>query len=169
MNIVETLRKGNSRKDYMMIADYVGNNDERFQLLMDLFWQDDKTITQRVSNPIAFCIERYPSLLDNHYPKVIHGLKEGGYDIIRRNCIRFLQFASIPDDFMGEVADLCFSLLSDVKEPIAIKVFSMTVLFNISKVYPELRPELIFLIKEQLPYGSAGFKSRANKILKQLN
>jgi hypothetical protein len=44
----------------------------------------------------------------------------------------------------------------------------MTVLFNIVKKYPELKDELKMSIEDQLPYGSAGFKSRGRRILKSL-
>jgi hypothetical protein len=54
-------------------------------------------------------------------------------------------------------------------DPIAIKVFSMTVLFNISKNVPEFRDELAIIIEDQMPYGSAGFKSRGKKTLKGLS
>jgi len=168
MDVVEVLSKGSDRTAYVKVANYVGDCPKKFQLLMELFWQDSLAITQRVSNPIAMSIEKYPTLLDNHYPDIIHGLKEGKLDVIRRSCVRYLQFAEIPDDYVGEITSICFSLLSNNREPIAIKVFSMTVLFNISKVYTELQTELVFLIQEQLPYGSTGFKNRANKILKQL-
>ena len=46
-------------------------------------------------------------------------------------------------------------------------VFSLTVLANLSKKYPEIIPEIKVLIEEQLPHQSTGFKSRANKLLKR--
>ncbi|GHN02752.1 hypothetical protein WSM22_42410 [Cytophagales bacterium WSM2-2] len=56
----------------------------------------------------------------------------------------------------------------DKKEPVAVRVFSMTVLGNLAVKVPELRNELIPLIEDQMPYVSAGFVSRGRKVLKQL-
>jgi hypothetical protein len=55
------------------------------------------------------------------------------------------------------------------KEPIAVKVFSMTVLANLSKSSPDIKKELRIAIEDQLPYGSAGFVSRAKKVLKEID
>jgi len=42
------------------------------------------------------------------------------------------------------------------------------VLGNLAKYYPEIKTELQLIIEDQLPYQTAGYKSRANKVLKQL-
>lgn len=62
-----------------------------------------------------------------------------------------------------------FDTLNSGREPVAVKVFSMTVLFNIVQVYPELSEELEISIEEQMPFGSGGFKSRGRKVLKDLS
>jgi hypothetical protein len=66
------------------------------------------------------------------------------------------------------LANICFGYLSDPKEPIAVRVFSMTVLANMAKENPELKNEIIPIIEDQLPFGSAGFRSRGTKVLKIL-
>ena len=45
----------------------------------------------------------------------------------------------------------------------------MTVLGNLAKQYPEIKAELKLLIEYQLLHQSAGFKSRAKKVLKDLD
>ncbi len=79
-----------------------------------------------------------------------------------------LQFIPIPKSSQGQVASLCFKFLNDPKQPIAVRVFSMTVLANLAREVPELQRELRILIEDQLPYGSAGFVSRGRSILKKL-
>ena len=44
----------------------------------------------------------------------------------------------------------------------------MTVLYNLCKKEPDLANELRILIEEQMLYGTAGFKSRGKRILKEL-
>jgi len=68
----------------------------------------------------------------------------------------------------GLVVVICFDFFQSKKEPVAVKVFSMTVLANVAQDLKELRQELILRIEDQLPYGSAGFLSRAGRVLKQL-
>jgi hypothetical protein len=56
----------------------------------------------------------------------------------------------------------------DPKEPIAVRVFSMSVLANITRHEPDLKKELRIIIEDQLPFASAGFRARAKKVLKEL-
>lgn len=60
------------------------------------------------------------------------------------------------------------SFLCQQEGTIAVRVFAMTVLANLAKQLPELKNELIPLIEDQLPYGSAAFISRGRKLLKEL-
>ena len=64
--------------------------------------------------------------------------------------------------------DICFKFLESPTEALAVKVFSMGVLGNLATIYPEIKTELKLIIEEQLPNQTAGFKSRAKKVLKQL-
>jgi hypothetical protein len=88
-------------------------------------------------------------------------------DAVKRNLLRALQFVKVPSRYQGRIADCCFAFLTG-KEPIAIKVFAMTVLANLAAENHELKNEIIPIIESQLPFGSAGFISRARKVLRQL-
>ncbi len=87
---------------------------------------------------------------------------------LKRNLLRVLQNHQIPESRWGKVADECFYFLGSHDEPIAVKVFAMSVLHGLTRHIPELAPELRYLIEEQFPYGSAGFKSRGRKVLAAL-
>ena len=82
-----------------------------------------------------------------------------------RNAVRVLQELTIPQKFQGEVMDACFHFLEEPETPVAIKAFSLTTLFNLSTLYPEIKPELALIIEERGPHETAAFRSRARKIL----
>jgi hypothetical protein len=44
----------------------------------------------------------------------------------------------------------------------------MTVLSNLAKENTELKNEIIPLIEDQLPFASAGFRSRGTRVLNEL-
>ena len=100
--------------------------------------------------------------------KQILNLKNPVIDAVKRNTIRTLQDIYIPDHLLGEATDILFNIMMDRNEPIANKVFTMTTLYNICKREPDLANELKIIIEDQMPYGSAGFKSRGLKTLKKL-
>ena len=63
--------------------------------------------------------------------------------------------------------DTCFKYVESPTEAVAIKAFSLTVLNNLAKQYPEIIAEIQLLIEEQLPHQTAAFKSRAKVFLKK--
>jgi hypothetical protein len=75
------------------------------------------------------------------------------------------------EDSQGIVADKCFKILINPKEPLAVLVNAMQFLFDLSKIYSDLKPELFAVIEQLLSekYHSAAIKSRAQKILKNLD
>ena len=64
---------------------------------------------------------------------------------------------------------LCFNYLSDPAEALAVKVIAMSVLAKLAPFYPDIITELQLIIEDQFPQQSAGFKSRAKKVMKILN
>ena len=79
------------------------------------------------------------------------------------------RLVDIPENMWEDCLNHCFKYLESGDEPVAIKVFSMTILYNLSNKIPEIKNELKILIENQLPFSSAGYKSRGSKILKKLN
>ena len=53
--------------------------------------------------------------------------------------------------------DICFRYVASPKEAVAVKAFSLTVLGNLAKLYPEILPEIKLLIEAQLPNQTAAF------------
>ena len=104
----------------------------------------------------------------------IHNLVEiiyttNKHDAVIRNSIRILQFVEIPEYLQGKVMNKCFEFIEQPSYPAAFKAYSLTVLFNLSMIYTDIKPELKTVIEVLLPTETAAFKSRGNKILKALN
>jgi len=82
--------------------------------------------------------------------------------------IALLDQLDFPASLDEDLADLCFGYLADPKTPIAIRCASMTVLEKICQRVPELKSELQLLLEEYMDHSSAGFKSRAKRVLARL-
>lgn len=166
MDIRQQLLKGHSKLNIHKIVDFVGVDPIRFEQLISVFLSGPYRVTQRAAWPVSRCVERHPQLIKPHLGVVLKFLRKPDiHDAVKRNIIRLLQFVDIPEKYQGRVLDICFDFLQDKKEPVAIQVFSMTVIFNITGDKPEIRKELITIIEDILPYASAGFRSRANKLM----
>lgn len=136
---------------------------------MQLFFSQDYRTCQRASWIVAHCADQNLDLIAPYLDKMVKNLANDINDATKRNTVRILQMVDIPKKLLEDCLNYCFSYLESGIEPIAIKVFSMTVLYNISNNIPEIKNELKILIEDQLPFSSAGFKSRGLKILQKLN
>lgn len=163
--IKKLLEAEHSKVQTVRIVDYIGSDSERFEALMQLFFAEDWCLNQRASWPIPIIVERYPELIYPYLEQLLKNLENPSHNAVVRNTIKFFQDIDIPEKLQGQVVNICTSLLTNPKEPVANRVFSITVIYNISKKWPDLQNELRILIESQMECESAGFKSRGRKIL----
>ena len=165
-NLRDEILKEHSLGQRNKIVQWIGNDQEKFNALFNLFLNDEYRITQRASWSLSKCVETHPEFINKLLGKLISNLQKPNlHDSVKRNTIRLLQYVNIPKKYHGEVMHICFSYVEAPKEAVAIKAFSLTVLGRLAKDYPEILPEIKLLIEEQLPHQTAAFKSRAKKML----
>jgi hypothetical protein len=166
----EEILKEHSKAQCTKIVNWVGSSQQRFDELFGLFLHDEYRVLQRAAWPVSYCVTGHPAFINKHWKQFINNLKRPGlHASVKRNSIRLLQYLEIPVKYHGAIMNICFSYLESTAEPLAVKVFSMSVLGNMAKKYAEIKPELILIIEDQLPQQTAGFKSRAKKVLNQLS
>ena len=170
MNIRTALLKEHSKKQCAAIVKFVGNDQDKFDALFDLFLHDEYRVVQRAGWPISYCVEKYPGLITKHYPRLLKNLgKKGIHDAVKRNTMRLLQYVDVPEKFHGRVMDLCFSYIASPTEAVAVKAFSITVLQHLAKQYPEIINEIKLVIEERWDYETIAFKTRAKKLFKEFS
>lgn len=169
MDFTKELSGEFSKHRTMAIANAIGADQNLFDEFMLIFLENDYRITQRSAWVLSHCIDNYPWLMNKHLDALVINLQnEDISDAVKRNTVRVLQFANIPESLAGLTIDLCFKFLHSHKEPIAVKAYAMTIIYNLTHQYPELIDELILTIQDLLPYGSPGLRSRGMKIIKAL-
>lgn len=169
MDLRKTILQAHNAQQTRKIVDYVGTHAVRFKALIEVFLAGPYRVTQRASWPLSNCVEYHPELIRPHFKALLDVLEQPDTHVAaRRNIVRLLQFVAVPARYRGRVAAICFELLQNRKEAVAVRVFSMTVLANLVQHEPDLAGELRVIIEDNLPYGSAGFISRARKVLEKI-
>lgn len=169
MDLRSEILKQHSKPQTMKIAAYIGDNQNRFDELFEMFLNGENRVSQRAAWALRYCTEAQPQLILPHLAALIENLDKPVHDAIKRNTVKALTFVDIPEQLLGRAADICFEYLASPKEAIATRVFAMEVLYEICKKEPDLVPELKLLIEEHYANGSAGFKSKARKVLKGIS
>lgn len=169
MNLEAEILKEHSKRNIVRLALWVGNDRKRFDELMQVFLKGEYRVTQLSAWLVSHVADRHPSLLQPYLEKMLTRMMEPGVHVaVKRNVLRILQFVEMPKRLYGKVAVLCFDFLES-NEPIAVRVFSMTVLANIAKHEPDLKKELRLIIEQRMEWECAAFQSRARKVLRQLS
>jgi hypothetical protein len=166
MNIEEVLLEEHSKAQCDKIVRYIGSNKERFAQLMKLFFKGEYRVTQRAAWPMSYCVRKHPELIKPYFKRLLDNLEKPGlHDAILRNTVRLMQDVDIPEIHHGRVMTICFNFIQSNDTAVAIKAFSLTILQNLSKKYPEILPELKTIIEERWEHETAAFRSRAKKII----
>ena len=166
MNIREVLLAEHSKRQTMKIVRYVGQDPKRFRELMTIFLGNEYRPTQRAAWAVNYCAEHHPELVRPYLTRMVAMLEsEDGHDAIRRNVARSLQFVDIPPRLQGRLYAACYDLVDDPNQPVAVRVFALSVAGKLAKDKPDLMNELRLLCSKYLPTASAGFRSRARKVL----
>ena len=166
MDLRGEILKEHSKKQCNKIVEWVDNSQQRFNELFHLFLTDEYRVVQRAAWPVSYCVIGHPDFIKTNFSKLMKNLhKKGVHNAVKRNSIRLLQYVDIPKKYQGEVLETCFKTISSTSEPVAVKAFSLTVLANLAKKYPEILPELKLVIMDQLTHQTAAFAARAKKIL----
>ena len=166
MDLRKNILTEHSRANCDNIVDWVGNNKKRFDELLNLFYEGQYRLTQRAAWPISVCVEKNPALADGKISFLIKQLdKEGQHVAVKRNILRIVNSVLIPKELEGDVMQRCFDYLNSNDEPVAVKAFSLHILYTLSRKYPEIIPEINMLISDQLIHQTAAFRSAGEKFL----
>jgi len=150
-----------------MVMAWVGHSSKRFDTLAHFVYGDDKKLAQKAAWPLSYVAEAHPDWVMKHLPALLAATKKPGVHIaVIRSVVRLLQFVEIPQELHGEVMDNCFRYIEDVKEKPAVKAFALTVLYNLSREYPEILPEIKEIILSRMELESPAFRARAKVFLK---
>jgi len=171
MNIREELLKQqiHFKKHALAITEFALSSDENIKELMACFLSKDIRVAQRAAWSVNWAAQKRPDIIEPYMGVLVSQLnKTDVHDAVIRNSLRILEELTIPEEFHGEVMNACFTFLQKRETAIAIKAFALTVLFNLSKIYPDIKNELRFIIEENIDYETAAYKSRGKKILARL-
>ena len=166
MDIREALLTEHSKEQTAKIVNYIDGDPDRFAELMRLFLGPVYRLSQRAAWAVSNCIEQHPEHVKPYFNVLIKQLElDDAHVAVRRNVVRLLQFIEIPKRYAGRVFDACYKLLDDPAEPVAVRVFSLTVAANIAKDSPELLDELRLVALKYPQASTAGFRSRSRRVL----
>ncbi len=159
-----------SKQKAVAIAEYAASSPETFRELFACFLSKDPLLVQRAAHSLSIAARKNAELVQPFTGTLVQQLgRTDVHNAVLRNSARILECVPVQEEFHAELIESVFRIIQDRQSAIAVRTFSLTIAHRLSHTYPELRQELKFAIEERLPFESAAFRSRAAKILAELN
>lgn len=169
MDLREALLAEHSKAQAQRICDYIGDDRERFAELIKLLTGPVYRVSQRAAWPVRFCVNENPELVKPHFNVLIKQLERSdAHAAVRRNITRLFQFIEIPTRYEGRVFNACYNLLNDPDQPVAVRVFSMTVAAKLAHNETELLNELKLVATKHPSLVTAALRSRMKRIFRDI-
>ena len=150
------------------VKEMILKKPELFYHLFRIFLKDEVPVSWKAAWVADVVSERRPDLLEPYIDTLITKLGTFKNDSTKRETLRMLARSSLPKEHLGQLITLCFDWLTSGKEPVAVKMFSMEILYRISQHEPELKKELADSIEWRMQEETPGFRAHGKKLLKQL-
>ncbi len=146
-------------------------NRKRLSELVSLCFDKDLLISSRATWVLWHCSDIDFNALIPYHINLINNLKNKNlHNGVIRNTLRLFQKHAVPKKKESFMIDICYSYIKNPNEAIAVRAFAMTIIFNISKPYPELLLELKSVLELlNHPDESGGIKSRIKNTLKDID
>jgi hypothetical protein len=151
-----------------LLVEEVIQSEAHFNTLLHLALKERDPVAWRACWVLDGSDEQRPGLARKHISRIVQALSQINSKGTLRSLLRLLSRYDIPEKDQGRLIDLCFSYLVSELYPVAVKVHAMQIIYNHVLLYPELKHELITVIKDQVQNNSVGFKSRGNILIKQM-
>jgi len=153
------------------IAESAIGNSEILKKLLEYSFSDDRKLAFRASWTLTKVSDKYPGIISSDMPVMIDALDKLDNESVQRSFLRIISLSDINKISArqhGILADHCFELLKSGFSAIAVKAYSMEIIYKLAMIYPELANELSATISMLQGEGSAGILARGHIILKKL-
>ncbi len=141
------------------------NHPENFSVLAQVAMQSNHPKSWRAAWLMDKIHEKNPGLVTPFIPDMIEKIKTEDSDGKKRHFLKLISLNNIPSEHQGFLFDYCLKAFTSAKEPLAVRVHAMQILYQISENEPELKHEILAIIEDEMEnHSSAGIISRGRKL-----
>ena len=160
-----------STREADWLAGSAPDNPELILKLLEYSFSNDRKLSFRASWTLTKIFDKNPEIVIPRLPDMIEALDKTDNEGTRRS---FLRIISLSDPSLlslkhqGVLADHCFKALNSSLSAVAIKSYSMEIIYRLTIIYPELSSELSASINMLGDETQAGIIARGKAILGKL-
>jgi 8-oxo-dGTP diphosphatase len=160
-----------SMKEAEWVATSAIENPAIFVKLFEYSYSSDKKLAFRASWTLTKVCDKFPEIIYPYLQQIVEALGKIENESTLRSFLRILSLTDLnllTGREHGMLADLCFAKLNSGLSAIAVKAYSMEIIYQLAIIYPELANELSATINMLQGEGSAGMIARGRMVMKKL-
>ncbi|HVN58633.1 MAG TPA: (deoxy)nucleoside triphosphate pyrophosphohydrolase [Bacteroidales bacterium] len=153
------------------LSDTAVANPAVYRKLLEYSLSDNDKLAFRASWTLSKVYDKNPGTVIPHLRMIADSLGSIRNESVERSFLRILSLSdmgSLTGKQHGFLADYCFAELGSATSAVAVKAYSMEILYRLTLKYPQLANELAVSIRNVMEEGSAGIVARGNSILKKI-
>lgn len=152
------------------LVNEIALNPEHYKILMDLALYNLNRKSWRAAYLVDKINDIYPGLVRPFLHIMIEQVKIEKNESKRRHFLKLISMNDLSEKQKGLTLDFCIKTFTSAKEPVAVRVHAMQVLFNIAQSEPELKTEILAIIEHEMEnHATAGIISRGKKLVQKLS
>ena len=153
------------------IASTATDNPAVTRKLLEYSYSEDRKLSFRASWTLSKVFDKNPEMIQPYLQDMVEKLNSLDNESTQRSFLRIISLADISKMSLkhhGFLADHCFKAMNSGFSAIAIKAYSIEIIYRLALIYPELANELSASISMLQGEGSAGIIARGRIILGKL-
>ena len=147
---------------------YLQQHPEELPELIKAISHAEPKIAWRAAWVVDNLARKERHLVDPYLPQLTEIVLKTPHQGVHRHITNILRMTDPANIDNGHLIDACFHWMTYSETPVAVQANAMEIIANLCTIYPELANELISIIETGFEMGSAGYRSRAKKILSKL-
>jgi len=158
-------------REIEFIASSAAEDPGLISRLFEYSLSDEGKIGFHASWVLTKVADKAPALFYDKFPRMVDSLDKLQNESVLRSFLRIITLLDkekLGGHHQGILTDHCFSFLRSGACSVAVKAYSMEIIYSLALIYPELIHELSETINMLQEETSAGVVARGRIILKQL-
>ena len=168
---IENLIPDTSRLTADLAAEFIIEHPEHLGAMIDACFEGPGPIPMRASRVVYLIGVLAPELISPYLVTSLKRVQESDNESVIRNFFHLFmeQLDRLDETSLGILVSMSFNYLENAGTAIGIRAYSLQILYEISQKIPDIKPELIAVIRYHLDESSTALKTQGKRILKKLN
>jgi len=165
-NEIENILTRNYKQDMVL---FFQKNPDKIDDLIKLIFEKNNPLSWRAAWLLWSCVSKNDNRIIENTSRFISILPYSN-ESMQREILKILYNIDLEEESIGRLINICINIWEDINKRPGVRYSSFRMLFKISKKYPELENEMLYLLDERfINTLSPGIKHSIKKLISLKN